>query len=144
MSRISWCTATVVATFVAIAACGGEPVVPKGRPCVEADADAMRRMRAHFNLSEESTAGFEPNPNKVDLDHDGQLDRIYTFEVEGATPLTVVYAMQAACGEPLGEIQGTVTVLPTKTRNFKDLKATSGGSWKICRLGDDAYHCAEP
>ena len=131
--------------LVAIGACG-EPEVPlRGRPCVDAEADAMDKMRGHFHVTEEDTAGFTPSPTKVDLDHDGQADRIYTFEAQGSS-YTVVYAMRGACGEPMGEIHGPVTVLKTASRNFLDLKVTldSAGAWKICRVGENGYRCSEP
>lgn len=126
-----------------VAACGEPAAAPVGRPCVDAEADALRRMRAHFHLAEGDTAGFSPSPTTVDLDHDGQPDRIYTFELGGAS-LTVVYAMQEACGQPMGEIEGPVTVLRTMNRGFSDLRVTQGASTKICRVGDDGYRCKEP
>ncbi len=134
---------------LALAACGEPEAPPTGRPCVDAEADALRRMRARFHLSEEDTANFTPSPTKVDLDHDGQSDRIYTFELN-AQSLTVVYAMRSACGEPMGEMGGPVTVLKTSSRNFLDLKVTldgangAGTTWKICRVGEDGYRCTDP
>ncbi|CAN5691232.1 hypothetical protein BH09MYX1_BH09MYX1_66330 [soil metagenome] len=135
---------SVGSTLLAVVACGGDAKAPVGRPCVDAEADAVMRMRSHFHLSADDTAGFVPKPDKViDLDHDGQNDRIYTFELNGES-LTIVYAMRSACGEPMGEIGGPVTVLPTTSRSFSDLRVTVGSSWKICRLGDDGYKCTEP
>ena len=124
-------------------ACGEPPAAPVGRPCVDADADALRRMRARFHLAEADTAGFTPSPARVDLDHDGRDDRIYTFELGGAS-LTVVYAMRDACGEPMGEIDGSVTVLRTANRNFSDLRVDQGASWKVCRVGEKGDVCGEP
>jgi len=132
-----------LAVAFVLVACGEPPAAPVGRPCVDAEADALRRMRAHFHLAEADTAGFSPSPTKVDLDHDGQEDRIYTFDLGGAS-LTIVYAMRSACGEPMGEIDGPVTVLRSASRNFYDLRVTQGASWKICRVGENGYRCVEP
>lgn len=134
---------TALAVALVLASCGEPPAAPVGRPCVDAEQDALRKMRAHFHLAEQETAGFTPTPTVVDLDHDGQGDRIYTFELNG-TSFTVVYAMQNACGEPLGEINGPVTVLRSASRSFYDLRVPYGETFKICRVGENGYRCTEP
>ncbi len=146
--RFASLTAILLASSAALlVGCPGEAEAPaRGRPCVDAEGDALAKMRAHFHLSEEATAGFSPSPTKVDLDHDGQADHIYTFELNNES-YTLVYAMKSACGEPMGAIPGPVTTLKTATRGFLDLKVTldsSGTNWKICKVGEDGYRCAEP